>query len=384
MTPKLTASGKNLLLRAMAGESLTFTKIQLGNGPWQEPINATALNNPLVTAEYSKIELGSEYVSLTASFTNGSVTDGFRVTEVGFFAQDPDNSTKDVLYAIGHENESSADFIPDKSNRITEMQFSAMIFIGDAENVSAAISSSLVYASKDSFDEHVNNTENPHGVTKEQISLGNVQNLAPSDMAPVFADSVTTSENIKSGEKLSTLFAKIRGAIDTFKNHIANKYNPHNTTAAQVGAASSYHTHSTADINKGVLPVERGGTGTDSTSGLISTLWQQDEGFGKVVTGTYKGTGVCGPSAVNSLTFSSPPKFLAVMLDDISGGACDGFSIVRSVTTVRNYMGPNPVTLYFSWPTNEVQWFVRDNNTESGIRAQQNIKNKTYRYFAIL
>lgn len=384
MTPKLTASGKNLLLRAMAGESLTFTKIQLGNGPWQEPINATALNNPLVTAEYSKIELGSEYVSLTASFTNGSVTDGFRVTEVGFFAQDPDNSTKDVLYAIGHENESSADFIPDKSNRITEMQFSAMIFIGDAENVSAAISSSLVYASKDSFDEHVNNTGNPHGVTKEQISLGNVQNLAPSDMAPVFADSVTTSENIKSGEKLSTLFAKIRGAIDTFKNHIANKNNPHNTTAAQVGAASSYHTHSTADINKGVLPVERGGTGTDSTSGLISTLWQQDEGFGKVVTGTYKGTGVCGPSAVNSLTFSSPPKFLAVMLDDISGGACDGFSIVRLVTTVRNYMGPNPVTLYFGWPTNEVRWFVRDNNTESGIRAQQNIQNKTYRYFAIL
>lgn len=58
MIPKLTASGKNLLLRALTGENITFTKIQLGNGPAQDPVAASALVNPILTVELSKIEVG--------------------------------------------------------------------------------------------------------------------------------------------------------------------------------------------------------------------------------------------------------------------------------------------------------------------------------------
>ena len=142
MVPKLTASGKNLLLRALAGETITFTKIQLGNGTAQDPAEATGLANPIITVELSKIVVGTEYVTLTAQFSNSSITSGFHITEAGFFATDPDDSTKEILYALGNEDESSADYVPDKGNRILEMQFDALIFIGDAENVSAAISSS--------------------------------------------------------------------------------------------------------------------------------------------------------------------------------------------------------------------------------------------------
>lgn len=148
MIPKLTASGKNLLLRALTGENITFTKIQLGNGPAQDPVAASALVNPILTVELSKIEVGQEYVTLTAPFTNGSIKSGFHITEAGFFAKDPDDNAKEILYAIGNEDESLADYVPDSGNRILEMQFDALIFIGDAENVSAAISSSLVYTSK--------------------------------------------------------------------------------------------------------------------------------------------------------------------------------------------------------------------------------------------
>ena len=62
MVPKLTASGKNLLLRALAGETITFTKIQLGNGTAQDPAEATGLANPIITVELSKIVVGTEYV----------------------------------------------------------------------------------------------------------------------------------------------------------------------------------------------------------------------------------------------------------------------------------------------------------------------------------
>lgn len=266
MIPKLTASGKNLLLRALAGETITFTKIQLGNGPEQDPIEASALVNPILTVELSKITVGQEYVTLTAQFTNGSVTSGFHITEAGFYAEDPDDNSKEILYALGNEDESTADYVPDNGNRILEMQFDALIFIGDAENVSAAISSTLVYASKEDFDEHTADQTNPHAVTKAQVGLGNVPNVSTNDQTPTFSEA-TTLATINSGEKASTIFGKIKLAITSLINHINNKSNPHNCTASQVGAAAKSHTHNAQDINAGTLPVNRGGTGV---AGVVS------------------------------------------------------------------------------------------------------------------
>ena len=360
MVPKLTASGKNLLLRALAGETITFTKIQLGNGTAQDPAEATGLANPIITVELSKIVVGTEYVTLTAQFSNSSITSGFHITEAGFFAKDPDDSTKEILYALGNEDESSADYVPDKGNRILEMQFDALIFIGDAENVSAAISSSLVYASKEDFDKHTADKNNPHSVTKQQVGLGNVPNLAPSDQVPTFTEA-TTLANIVSGEKTSTLFGKIKLAISKLIDHLNNRSNPHNTTAAQVGAAAKSHTHNAQDINagtlsvlrggtglssptngavilgqgssalrafswsgalyssgtnnprSGTLPVAYGGTGCTSLTALATALATADSGLGKIVTGSYTGTGGYGPNKKMSLSFSAPPKLLVVM-----------------------------------------------------------------------
>lgn len=263
MTPNLTDAGKNLLLRALTGETITFTKIQLGNGPAQDAKAATGLVNPLLTVELSKIEIGEEYVTLTAAFTNGTVVSGFHITEAGFYAKDPDDETKELLYALGNEDESTADYVPNNANRILEMEFNALLFIGDAENVAAAINSSLVYASAADLDAHTGNVENPHGVTKEQVGLGNVPNVSTNDQTPTYADA-TTFATLSSGEKVSTAFGKIKLAITNLINHITNKNNPHGVTAAQANAAAKSHTHNASDINAGTVPVARGGTGASS------------------------------------------------------------------------------------------------------------------------
>lgn len=263
MTPNLTDAGKNLLLRALTGETITFTKIQLGNGPAQDAKAATGLVNPLLTVELSKIEVGEEYVTLTAAFTNGTVVSGFHITEAGFYAKDPDDETKELLYALGNEDESTADYVPNNANRILEMEFNALLFIGDAENVAAAINSSLVYASAADLNAHTGNVENPHNVTKEQVGLGNVPNVSTNNQTPTYADA-TTFATLSSGEKVSTAFGKIKLAITNLINHIANKNNPHGVTAAQVNAAAKAHTHNASDINAGTVPVARGGTGTTS------------------------------------------------------------------------------------------------------------------------
>lgn len=263
MTPNLTDAGKNLLLRALTGETITFTKIQLGNGPAQAAKDAIGLVNPLLTVALSKITLGDDYVTLTAAFTNGSVTSGFHITEAGFYAQDPDDSTKEILYALGNEDESTADYMPNNANRILEMEFDALIFIGDAENVAAAINSSLVYASQSEFGAHTGNVQNPHSVTKEQVGLGNVPNVSTNDQTPTFTEA-TTLANINSGEKASTILGKIKLAMKNLIDHLNNRSNPHGVTAAQVNAAAKAHTHNASDLNAGTVPVARGGTGATS------------------------------------------------------------------------------------------------------------------------
>lgn len=432
MVPKLTASGKNLLLRALAGETITFTKIQLGNGTAQDPAEATGLANPIITVELSKIVVGTEYVTLTAQFSNSAITSGFHITEAGFFATDPDDSTKEILYALGNEDESSADYVPDKGNRILEMQFDALIFIGDAENVSAAISSSLVYASKEDFDKHTADKSNPHSVTKQQVGLGNVPNLAPSDQVPTFTEA-TTLVNIVSGEKASTLFGKIKLAISKLIDHLNNRSNPHNTTAAQVGAAAKSHTHNAQDINagtlsalrggtglmsptsgaiimgqystslrafswsgalyssgtnnprSGTLPVAYGGTGCTSLTALATALATADSGLGKIVTGSYTGTGGCGPNKKMSLSFSAPPKLLVVMPSgNATNGQYGGFIAVKGIRSSRAGGIMDDVSgawgqLYYTWEGNAVTWY-----SDASEYTQQNNSGMTYYYFAIL
>lgn len=429
MVPKLTASGKNLLLRALAGETINFTKIQLGNGPEQDPADAESLVNPILTVELSNIEVGQEYVTLTARFTNGSVTSGFHVTEAGFYAEDPDDDTKEILYALGNEDESTADYVPDNGNRILEMQFDALIFIGDAENVSAAISSSLVYASKEDFDNHTADHTNPHAVTKTQVGLGNVPNVSTNDQTPTFT-AATTLATINSGEKMSTIFGKVKLAITNLINHINNKSNPHNCTASQVGAAAKSHTHNAQDINagtlsslrggtglaspasgtvilgqnstalrafswsgalysngtnnpqSGVLPAAYGGTGYSSLYNLASALTSY--GTAKAVTGSYTGTGGYGVSNKRTITFTSKPKVLVVMpATNTSSGRYGGFIVLGNVASTRAGGILDDVTssqqLYFTWSDISVTWYSTDSEYTG-----QNINGMTYYYFAIL
>lgn len=71
-------------------------------------------------------------------------------------------------------------------------------------------------------------------VTKSDVGLGNVPNVATNDQTPSFTEA-SSLKNINTGEKVSTLFGKIKKAITDLIAHIANKNNPHNVTKSQVG-----------------------------------------------------------------------------------------------------------------------------------------------------
>ena len=88
---------------------------------------------------------------------------------------------------------------------------------------------------KTDFSKHTGNKENPHGVTKSQIGLGSVPNVATNDQTPTFSVA-STRANIVSGEKLSVIMGKIMKFFSDLKAH-AFKDLVNNLTTSTTGNA---------------------------------------------------------------------------------------------------------------------------------------------------
>ena len=272
MALRLTPSGTDLLLRAIAGEAdIDFTAIQFGNGA-DAGESASALSNPLLTAEIGSYEVGDIFVTLTSTFSNSEVEAGFRATELGVLAKDPDNSGGTLLYAYQYTPEAESDYIPASADKVLETQMDVMVYIGDADNVTASISESLVYASKAELEAHVQDAANPHKVTGAQVGLGNVPNVATNDQTPTYTMAETLTA-LASGERLSAAMGKLARAVSSLIAHIGSVgKNVHKETPASIGAAAASHKHSTADITSGVFGTARGGTGVGSYEALRDKL----------------------------------------------------------------------------------------------------------------
>lgn len=82
---------------------------------------------------------------------------------------------------------------------------------------------------KESLDAHIGNKSNPHNVTKAQVGLGNVQNLAPTDMPVSTAQAAAIADAKAAGTKAQT----------DLNAHANRKDNPHNVTRVQLGLATT-------------------------------------------------------------------------------------------------------------------------------------------------
>ena len=260
MTLQLTNAGINALLRALAGDEITLTRVKIGNGAAQSAGAATDLSNPLASLSISDLTIANQKASISVTLSNSTLDAGFRMTEIGVFAEDQDDSSEEILYAYGTEPEATADYIAASGDSILEEDITIDVFIGNAENVSALINESLVYATKASFDAHLADTSNPHSVTATQVGLGNVPNVATDDQTPTYSEA-SENANLISGERLTIAFGKIAKAVRSLIAHLSATGNVHSATAAQIGAAASVHYHSAAQITSGTLSVTRGGTG---------------------------------------------------------------------------------------------------------------------------
>lgn len=261
--PTPTDAGRALIIKALAGETITFSKLGLGNGVVPADVTPlTELVNPCVKFGLTSITTGVGGVSLSGSFDNSSIEEDFVATELGIYAIDPDDG--EILYALARPYGEPTTIPAGANSGYGRINLNVVVAVGDAENVTAIISEFIGYATITAFNAHVDNTDNPHQVTKAQVGLGKVPNVSTNNQTPTFTEAERVTE-IESGSTLRVLLGQIKRAIRELINHVTAD-NPHNITPAGILAAKAIHTHLATDITSGTMKVARGGTGKSTWS----------------------------------------------------------------------------------------------------------------------
>lgn len=380
VAPKLTAVGENLLIRGIGGERITFTRFKIGNGELNgiEQETLTDIINPVVEFPITSADANNEgYVELSGYFDSGDITSDFRWRELGIFAKGEDEV--ELLYAYVNDDENAGVLKANSEDVVIEQNVSVIVAIGTAENVTALISPSAMYAPKQDFDDHVNDKANPHAVTAEMLGLGNVPNVGTNDQVVTYETPADeTLRALRPGETMLEAFEKIARAILNLIGHIGNKKNPHAVTAAQAGAAPTQHYHGAADISSGILGISRGGTGVGTVSELRAFL-----GSG-VVTGMYYGNN----AQKRQIQLGFRPVAVLVVngrgmvgddIDGVCGGLCvGGYGLRSRQCTVQSHET--------SWSNTHTAMMINDNgfwvNYSSGNKVATNKSGESYRYIA--
>ena len=202
----MTDVGADLQAKVNAGKTkLTFTKIKVGSG-----VNAT---NPLALTDVlsSKWETTNfvvkqegKIVSVDTFITNNGITEAFRMSEIGLFAQDPDKG--EVLYAYLTDPE--PDRMPAAGGSVVVSQelTIGMIF-SNTGNVSLTVNMGALVTHEqltEAVKQH-NDDENAHG--------GLLQNLKD--------QLATHNTDISSHPAITAMIAKILGATNWQENPVS-------------------------------------------------------------------------------------------------------------------------------------------------------------------
>lgn len=273
MFPRLkpTKNAEAQMLKTIEGAALRFSRIGLGNGerPSIDFEDITQMQNLVCFGNLTSYERNGTNAIIHWQLDCASVENAFDWTEYALFALDENDN--EFLFSYAYNEGTPQPISSVNSDSFVTLENDINICIGDAENVSAVIGEYSAYASKEVVNDHIDNTNNPHKVTKKQVGLGNVENVSINDATPTFTEA-KNNNNISSGDTTSTLWGKAKKLFSVLITHVSNKNNPHKVTSDDVGAAKKAHNHSTTDINSGILSIARGGTGVNSIDDLKKSL----------------------------------------------------------------------------------------------------------------
>ena len=185
----LTEKGRELLAKGLAGETITFTKMAIGDGTsLTSERERTTLVNQITTLPILNINVKRNGTcEINALLTNKSVTTGFYIKELGIFAHGNDNV--EILYA--YNISTSPDFVPPFSaNNVVEIEYVDTIIVDQVTNVTAVIDPSITYITKKYADENYLEGSRLGEILGLEFG-GNIQDSGSKIKGKFYYDSVT-------------------------------------------------------------------------------------------------------------------------------------------------------------------------------------------------
>ena len=265
----ITNAGIELLKNALSGGTITVTAIKSGAGKVDVSAlkSQTAVSSIKQSGTVQGVTKTNETIKIGVLFSNAGLSAGYSMTQLGIYAKGSTGS--EVLFAISQSTTGKE--VPAESAMPSwSLVHNFYIKLNNDVKMTATVDPEgyvTFETMQTALNKHTGNKSNPHSVTKSQVGLGNVPNVATNDQTPTYSDT-TTLVTLSSGEKISIAFAKIKLAITTLINHLANKSNPHGVTKSQVGLGNVENKSSATirgELTKGNVTTALGYTPANQT-----------------------------------------------------------------------------------------------------------------------
>ena len=288
----ITNAGIELLKNALSGGTITVTAIKSGAGKVDVSAlkSQTAVSSIKQSGTVQGVTKTNETIKIGVLFSNAGLSAGYSMTQLGIYAKGSTGS--EVLFAISQSTTGKE--VPAESAMPSwSLVHNFYIKLNNDVTMTATVDPEgyvTFETMQTALNTHTGNKSNPHSVTKSQVGLGNVPNVVTNDQTPTYSDT-TTLVTLSSGEKISIAFAKIKLAITTLINHLANKSNPHGVTKSQVGLGNVENKSSATirgELTKGNVTTALGYTPANQTdmTNAQDAITQLNSDYDTIIVGT--------------------------------------------------------------------------------------------------
>ena len=161
----LTTKGMELLSKALAGEPIEFTRIELGDGIYEGDLGfAEGLVSIKQNLPINNLDRNGSQVTLSVVLKVEDIKSDFNWSEIGIYAKGNDGI--EHLYMYGYTE--NASYISKDS--LNEKLIHVTVMVSNAAQITATINDSLVYLTAESMAEH-NTHHHAHQDIRENIIL---------------------------------------------------------------------------------------------------------------------------------------------------------------------------------------------------------------------
>lgn len=168
------SKGFRLLTKLAASQgSLQFTRAAVGTGKPPEgysPESMIGLNTYKIDAEIADYGVQDDMAYITVQVSSDNVTEGFLVTEVGVFAEDPDEG--EILYGyMDISTDPTYIYANGSTNRSKFAEFTLYVLVGSVSNVIAAVTPGSIIT-RDTFTAANLKAIDTHGILGGEAGAG--------------------------------------------------------------------------------------------------------------------------------------------------------------------------------------------------------------------